>query len=238
MRASAINITSFSTTFRLQSNASANTADGLTFVIQNAGVTALGAAGAGLGYQNIGTSVAVKFDLFSNATEGPDSTGLYTNGALPTNANSIDLSTSGVDLHSGHPMQVTLIYNGTTLSVTIFDTVTSQTATQNYTVNIPALVGANTAFVGFTGGTGGLTATQSILNWTFSPPASQSPAAPTGLGGQPTGPASIALTWTNNATNQTGYQLDRATNAAFTLNLVTQTLPSSPASFTRCRRGA
>jgi hypothetical protein len=28
-------------------------------------------------------------------------------------------------------------------------------------------VGANTAYVGFTGGTGGLTAVQAILNWTY-----------------------------------------------------------------------
>jgi len=34
-------------------------------------------------------------------------------------------------------------------------------------VNIPAAVGGNTALVGFTGGTGGLTATQEIISWTY-----------------------------------------------------------------------
>jgi len=34
-------------------------------------------------------------------------------------------------------------------------------------VNIPSTVGANTAYVGFTAGTGGETATQDILTWTF-----------------------------------------------------------------------
>jgi hypothetical protein len=39
--------------------------------------------------------------------------------------------------------------------------------TTSKAINIPARVGANTAYVGFTAGTGGLTATQSILNWTY-----------------------------------------------------------------------
>ena len=62
-----------------------------------------------------------------------------------------------------------MIYDGTTLKVTITDTVTQATATQSYAVNIPSLVGGNTGYVGFTGGTGGLTAVQKLLNWTYSP---------------------------------------------------------------------
>ena len=48
---------------------------------------------------------------------------------------------------------------------------------QAYTVNIPQVIGSNTAFVGFTGGTGGLTAVQNILTWAYSPTASTVPAA-------------------------------------------------------------
>ena len=48
-----------------------------------------------------------------------------------------------------------LTYNGATLTVVITDTVTNATATQTYTVNIPAIVGGETAYVGFTGGSGG-----------------------------------------------------------------------------------
>jgi hypothetical protein len=33
----------------------------------------------------------------------------------------------------------------------------------------------------------------------------------------------VNLTWTNNATNQTGFHIDRATDNGFTQNLVTQT---------------
>ena len=98
-------------------------------------------------------SVAIKFDLYSNAGEGPDSTGLYINGATPT-VPAIDLSATGINLHSGHIFNVQLAYNGTTLTEVIIDTVTLASVTETYTVNIPAVVGGAAAYVGFTGGTG------------------------------------------------------------------------------------
>ncbi len=60
-------------------------------------------------------------------------------------------------------------YNGTTLTMTITDTVTNATFTTSWAINIPATVGGNTAFVGFTAGTGGQTATQEIITWTYGP---------------------------------------------------------------------
>jgi hypothetical protein len=53
--------------------------------------------------------------------------------------------------------------------VTITDKVTNASATQRYKVNIVNTVGSRTAYVGFTAGTGGLTATQDILAWDFNP---------------------------------------------------------------------
>jgi hypothetical protein len=242
---SPVDVTKFNTQFTFQLTAGTNTADGFTFCIQATGPTALGPSGGGLGYgpdntagaPGIGKSVAIKFDLYNNQGEGVDSTGFYTNGAAPTNIGSIDLTPTGVDLHSGDVFQVTMAYDGTTLSVTIKDTVTSKSATQAYTINIPGTVGGATANVGFTGGTGGLTATQDILTWTFSPNATTSPNAPSGLGATPASATSVNLTWTNNATNQTGFHLDRATDAGFTTNLITENLPASPHSFTDTTTG-
>jgi Bacterial lectin len=77
-------------------------------------VNAIGMAGGGLGYQGIGSSVAVKFDLYSNAGEGVDSTGFYTNGAAPT-VPAVDMTASGVNLHSGDILQAHITYDGTTL---------------------------------------------------------------------------------------------------------------------------
>jgi fibronectin type 3 domain-containing protein len=169
----AVNVQSFTTAFSIQlTNANA---DGMAFVIQNTGLSALGPDGGGLGYgpdspggtAGIGKSVAVKFDLYSNQGEGTNSTGLYTDGASPT----IPATTlgGGVNLHSGDVLNVQMAYNGTTLTMTMTDaSVPADTYTTSWPVNIPSLAGGNTAYVGFTAGTGGLSATQQVLNWTYS----------------------------------------------------------------------
>ena len=161
-----VNVQKFTTDFNFQ-NTSA-TADGFTFAIQNAtnGVWSIGNNGGGLGYQGIGSSVAVKFDLYSNAGEGINSTGFYVNGAAPT-VPAIDMTASGVNLHSGNILHAHITYDGTTLTLTLTDTVTAASFITSTAINIPATVGANTAYVGFTAGTGGASAIQKILNWTY-----------------------------------------------------------------------
>jgi hypothetical protein len=109
----------------------------------------------------------VKFDLYNNSGEGTDSTGMYENGAAPT-VPAVDMTASGVKLRSGDPMAATLTYDGTTLSLTLRDTVTQRVFSTNWAVNIPQVVGGSTAYVGFTGGTGGATAVQQVLNWSYS----------------------------------------------------------------------
>jgi Chitobiase/beta-hexosaminidase C-terminal domain len=167
-----VNVQSFTNDFTFQFiNASS---DGMTFTIQNAGTTALGPSGGGLGYgaglpggtPGIPTSVAVKFDLFQNSHEGTNSTGIYTNGASPTSP-SVTLG-GGVNLHSGDVLQVHMTYDGTTLTMTITDTVTNATFTTSWPINIPATVGGNTALVGFTAGTGLQTTTQ-VITWKYGP---------------------------------------------------------------------
>jgi len=153
-------------------------ADGMTFTIQGNGLTSVGPLGGGLGYgpewpngtpPGIPKSVAVKFDLYNNEGEGTNSTGLYLNGASPTTP-FVTLTGSGIDLHNGHVFNVHMDYDGVTLAMTITDA--SNTAlkfTRNYTVNIPAAVGGSFGYVGFTAGTGGDSATQDVLTWTYQP---------------------------------------------------------------------
>jgi hypothetical protein len=193
-----VNIQSFTTDFAFQiTPASTTTADGFTFTLQGNNSTALGPSGGGLGYgpgatggtPGIASSVAIKFDLYNNAGEGSNSTGLYTNGASPT-VPAVDMTSSGLNLHSGDPFHAHFVYNGTTLSMTLTDTTTNATFSQSWTIDIPGTVGDNVAYVGFTGGTGGLTAAQNILTWTFTSSTGQtaapifSPAAGTYLGTQ------------------------------------------------------
>lgn len=159
-----VDITKFTNDFAFQlENADA---DGITFTIQNSGVTALGAAGGNLGFAGIAKSVAVKFDLYNNNGEGDDSTGIYQNGVSPTTP-AIDLSSSGIDLHNGDTFSVHMTYDGATLAMSITDGVTGAVYNHSWSINLPQVVGSNTAYVGFTGGTGGTTASQKIETWSF-----------------------------------------------------------------------
>ena len=148
-------------------------------MIQDTSLTALGPTGGGLGYgpdnisnptysssAPIAKSVAVKFDLVNNAGEGTNSTGSYTDGSSPT-VPAVTLS-GGVNLHSGDIFQVHMTYDGTTLTMTITDTAnTSEKCTVAWKINIPGIVGGDTAYVGFTGATGISVANQDIITWTF-----------------------------------------------------------------------
>jgi hypothetical protein len=179
-------IQNFRTTFTMQITGNEPISDGLALVIQGVSPTARNATGGGggLGYGSdhvggplgITRSLAIKFDTFNNSGEGIDSIGIFTGGRSPTVRQlglsptfpdkSIDLTGTGIDLHSGHPFQVTLVYNGTTLTETIKDTVTNVTFTTSYLVNIPDVIVGGVGYMGFTGATGGSTSVQDILSWT------------------------------------------------------------------------
>jgi len=170
-----VSVTQFTNRFTFQLFKGTNPpADGITFTIQNNSPTALGPAGGGLGYGpdhkegsgGIPNSVALKFDLYNNEGEGINSTGLYFNGEAPTTPWA-DLDGTGINLHSQHRFLVRMEYDGVALGVTIRDNATRRAATLFYTVDIPEIIGSDTAYVGFTGGTGGLTATQDIRTWKF-----------------------------------------------------------------------
>ncbi len=168
-----VNIQAFTTDFTFQ--LSNPQADGFTFTIQSGGPSALGGVGGGLGYAGIPKSVAIKFDIYNNAGEGADSTGLYTNGASPT-VPAIDLTSTPINLHSGGYYNAHITYDGLNLTITLTDPISLQGWTHVWPINIPATVGGNAAYVGFTGGTGGLTSSQKITSWTL---AEGPPAVPT-----------------------------------------------------------
>jgi hypothetical protein len=190
--ATPVNIQSFTTNFTFQLSSPnaytplANIGDGITFAIQNSGASALGAFAFGekLGYAPIGKSVAIKFDLHNNAGEGPNSTGLYVDGALPT-VPAVDLTGTGIDLHSGDGIFAQITYDGTNLVLTLTDTVTFASWSHSFAINIPATVGGDSAYIGFTGATGLDTANQEILSWTYT---SGTPGPPAPLPSIPSAP--------------------------------------------------
>ncbi len=161
---SPINVQAFTTNFEFQiANAQGN---GFTFTIQNVGPTALGGDSSGLGYGGIPKSIAVKFNFYNYDGEGSDSTGLYTNGQAPVTP-TVDISPSGIELNSGDAIQAQIVYDGTTLTLNLHDTVTNDKFTSSWPISITQIVGGNTAYVGFTGGTSSLSSSQEFLSWTY-----------------------------------------------------------------------
>jgi serine/threonine protein kinase len=155
-------------------------ADGFAFVIQAGTPEALGGIGGALGYYGdpkgrMARSLALKFDLWNNSGEGENSTGLFLNGALPTvggvapREGKNDLNGTGIDLHAGRMLSAAIDYDGARLRVKLSDATTGASTQQVYAVDIPEVIGGATAYVGFTGCTGGASAVQEIHRWTFFP---------------------------------------------------------------------
>jgi hypothetical protein len=166
----------FNTSFILQDNPANGAADGVSFVLHNdpRGPAALGGAGGAEGYAGVVNSTAIKFDLYTHGSHVP-STGLFTGGQAPDGdpTKDIPLAPYGLNLGSGHPIQVNLSYNGVTLVESLTDTVTGASFTHSYTVNLAQVLGGPLAYAGFTGATGSETATQAVLVWTadfYAPP--------------------------------------------------------------------
>jgi hypothetical protein len=193
-----ISVQAFTTTFQFQEfEAQAN---GFTFTIQNMAPTALGGDSAGLGYPDIQQSVAVKFNFYNYNNEGSDSTGFYTDGQPPVTP-TIDISSSGIELNSGDTIQAQITYDGTTLTLNLKDLVTNATYSTSTPINIPQTVGGSSAYVGFTGGTGGLSAVQKILTWTYAATSSGSnPPASFTLAGSPVSAINVGSSGTSQIT--------------------------------------
>jgi hypothetical protein len=205
-----LNIDQFTTSFTFRIHDGSNPpADGFAFVIQNNAPTALGGGGGGLGYSGIGNSVAVKFDMYTQASQH-STTGLFFNGDLNP-AQQIDMGDSGIDLRNANVKQVDLTYNGTTLHEVVTDTVTHASFIHDYTVNIASPVGSDSAFVGFTGATGGLNALQDIQTWVFNPGPGL-PGAPVSALATVSG-ANINLSWVSHSVNEDGFKVERSDNS-------------------------
>jgi probable HAF family extracellular repeat protein len=162
-----VNVARFQTSFTFQITSPG--ADGLAFVLQRAGSHATGGGGGGLGYHQMPNSVAVKFDFFPNDNDPWwSSTGVFRNGELPFGGDAVE--PSGIDFRNGHVFRADIAYGKQRLTLTITDTATNAHFTREYAIDIPATIGADTAFVGFTSATGGFTATQEVLTWEYRSP--------------------------------------------------------------------
>jgi hypothetical protein len=167
-------------------------ADGVTFCIQNSGLTSVGGGGGELGYTGITSSAALELNIYSG-DHGGDGYLIGTDGNTPDSDGALGnfLSTSPVNLTSGDPIQVGLYYNGSVLALTLVDSKAGASfSTSTSLPNLPTVVGGATAYVGFTGACGGLNAIQSISNFVFS--YTTPPTLSIAHGGTP---GSVVITW-------------------------------------------
>jgi hypothetical protein len=157
---------SFTASFTYQAGGD-KAADGITFAFQNQGLQALGNAGGSLGYAGItGPSAAYQINLYAGHVQG---TNFVTNGPGEFGGAGSYFATSPVNVTSGNPIHVALSYDAKagTLTETLTDQTTTATHTLTYTNrNLAALLGP-TAYIGFTGASGGATATQTIREFRF-----------------------------------------------------------------------
>jgi len=140
-------------------------ADGATFILQTQGLTALGDLGSALGVGGTHTAITPSAELEINILTTNNylvGTNFATNGSTGSYN-----STGNVNVASGDPIQVSLSYNGTVLSETLTDTKSSATFSTSYTTNLSAVLGSNTAYVGFTGATGEGSSLQVISDFVF-----------------------------------------------------------------------
>lgn len=168
----------FTAQFTYQQTSTANPSapgDGMAFVVQNSGTNALGSGGGGVGYGGIGSSLAVVLDLNQGSprrnTTGLGSGGSYSDGS--------GFACAPVSLESGNPIRVNIVYTAASgqLVQTLRDLTTNAVFTHTYTgINLNALLGGTSAWVGFTGATGQNDNTQVISNFSLVATAASLPA--------------------------------------------------------------
>jgi hypothetical protein len=179
----------FSYTFQFQmTDPVFEASDGMTFVLQTQGLTAVGGNGGCLGYAGaplqsncppatggISPSVAVEFDDYDNAPY--DINGNHVAILTDGQVNDLDPQTPyGVTncqptggfgcMNNGDIWYVWIDYDGTTLHVALADNSDVRPPNLiNYAIDIPSILGRSSAYVGFTAGTGEGSENHYVMNF-------------------------------------------------------------------------
>ena len=183
-----VGVATFNTSFTFQMSGNGSTAgpdgfdgqgagaDGIMFVLQNAGPAALGGPGGRMGYgldpddpgAAIAPSVGVEFDTFQNGEYGDADTnhvGINVNGSV------FSVQAQGVEgrFDDGRLWTAWLDYDGTTLEVRVSASGSRpEFPTLSRTIDIPTILGGQTAYAGFTSATGLDFENADVLSWTYS----------------------------------------------------------------------
>jgi len=176
----------FRVEFTVDFNIGPNGADGMTFVIQNQGITTLGGCGGDLGYSYESNdcestsdiiapfaSVAIEFDIYQNAAlfdPNGNHISVHTNGVEPNSASekySIGYTTNIPQLR-GSTQQFIIDYTPGTLQIVMSPLTAPVLIVQP--VELDQILESNTAYIGFTSAYGipiPITNSTSLLSWSF-----------------------------------------------------------------------
>jgi hypothetical protein len=171
----------FKTVFTLQivpSRTASTTADGMSFLIQNSSLNALGTQTGQPGYYGIPDSIAVEFDTFYNpqiSDPNNNHIGIQSCGTLPNtydHGSSCNLGLQPdlpVTLADGNPHQVVISYAPGASGFGPFTVTVDKTVVLTSKLNLSTLLSlnGNDAWVGFTAGSGADWEYGTVRNWTF-----------------------------------------------------------------------
>lgn len=149
-------------------------ADGMAFVIQGQGTTAVGSNGGGLGYDGITNSIAIELDTYLNGSD-PSENHLSVN-TRGTAANSSDHGSSLgstsllVNLNDGAVHTLRAEYVPGVLRIQVDGAAPTLQVDLDIAATL-SLTGGQ-AWVGFTAATGGLAQSHDVRSWTFDAQAS------------------------------------------------------------------
>ena len=163
-RTTKVNVGKFATRFVYHADSIGSAgAGGFAFELQNQAATTFASVdgnGGNGGYTSSGGKVvALRMQLAKNGELA----------LLPTSRKE-PIKPEMYQIQNGHSYEFVLTYDGATLYTTVTDLSTNDTMYRHYAVNIPGLVGANTAWAGFTASSGtgsSKESDQTITEWVY-----------------------------------------------------------------------
>ena len=144
-------------------------ADGIVFVVQTV-ANNVGGAGGGIGYLGINNSLGVEFDTWDNGSSLGDLDGNHVAVDIGGTFTSSPYATVANRMNDGQNHYVWIDYNGATdlleVRLSLADS-RPVAALLSGAFDLPTILGATDAFVGFTSGTGAAYGNHDILSWEF-----------------------------------------------------------------------